>query len=91
MHVVAAFEWRDPLRSVFNGDTLANGRFVLVVVASIGLTFLASTLGGLQRILDTVALDGVQWRACLIAVVGYLMLSEIGKLVLRRVGREHAT
>ena len=34
MHIVAAFEWRDPTRSVFNSDTLANGRFNLLISVS---------------------------------------------------------
>ena len=47
------------------------------------LTFLATTIGGLQRMLDTVDLNGDQWRVCLIAVIGYLVLAEIGKFVFR--------
>ncbi len=39
-------------------------------------------------ILDTVLLDGHQWRACLIAVAGYLILAEVGKLILRRFHHE---
>ena len=38
---------------------------------------------GCNRIFDTVELDGDQWRACLIAVVGYLVLAELGKFILR--------
>ena len=68
LHIVAALEWRDPYRSVFNRDTIANGRFNLLMLAALVLTFLATTIGGLQRILDTVELDGDQWRVCLIAV-----------------------
>jgi hypothetical protein len=49
------------------------------------LTFLATTIGGLQRLLDTVELNGDQWRVCLIAVIGYLVLAEIGKFIFRHV------
>ena len=43
-----------------------------------------------QRILDTVELDGDQWRACLVAVVGYLVLAELGKFILRLIERRRS-
>ena len=43
LHIVAALEWRDPIRSVFNRDTIANGRFNLLMLAALALTFLATT------------------------------------------------
>jgi Ca2+-transporting ATPase len=88
MHVVAALEWRDPRRTVFNRDTVANGRFNLLMLGAIAMTFLVTTIGGLQRIFDTVQLNGDQWRVCLIAVISYLALAELGKFVLRRFDHE---
>jgi Ca2+-transporting ATPase len=85
LHIVAALEWRDPFRSILNWDTLANRRFNLLVLTSLALTFLVTTVDGLNRIFDTVDLNGDQWRACFIAVAGYFVLAEIGKLVIRRV------
>ena len=61
------------------------------MLAALALTFLATTIAGLQRILDTVELDGDQWRACLIAVIGYLVLAELGKFILRRIERRRAS
>ena len=90
LHIVAALEWRDPYRSIFHLDTFANGRFNLLMLAALALTFLATTINGLNRILDTVGLDGQQWRVCLIAVIGYLVLAELGKLLLRRFYHEGA-
>jgi Ca2+-transporting ATPase len=90
LHIVAAFEWRDPLRSIFTRDTIANGRFNLLVLAALALTLMATTITGLQRILDTVELDGDQWRACLVAVIGYLVLAELAKFGLRRIDRWRA-
>ncbi len=90
LHIVAALEWRDPMRSVFNRDTIANGRFNLLMVTALVLTFLATTIDGLQRILDTVDLDGQQWRVCLIAVIGYFVLAEFAKVVLRLIERRRA-
>ncbi len=34
LHIVAALEWRDPTRSVFHRDTIANGRFNLLMVTA---------------------------------------------------------
>jgi Ca2+-transporting ATPase len=84
LHIVAAFEWRDPYRSIFHLDTFANGRFNLLALTALVFTFLATTIDGINRMLDTVDLDGQQWRPCLIAVLGYLVLAELGKLILRR-------
>jgi Ca2+-transporting ATPase len=88
LHIVAALEWRDPYRSIFTMDTFANGRFNLLMLAALALTFLVTTIGGLQRIFDTVELDGQQWRVCFIAVAAYLVLAEVGKFVLRRFHHE---
>jgi Ca2+-transporting ATPase len=81
LHIAAALEWRDPTRSVFHRSTIANGRFNLLMVAALVLTLLVTTIPLLQRIFDTVDLDGDQWRVCLIVVVAYVVLAEIGKLV----------
>ena len=91
LHIVAALEWRDPFRSIFTWETFANRRFNLLMLAALVLTFLATTIGGLNTILDTVELDGHQWRACLVAVIGYLVLAELGKFVLRIIERRRAS
>jgi P-type Ca2+ transporter type 2C len=88
LHIAAALEWRDPSRSVFNRATIANGRFNLLMVTAVALTFLVTTIPGLQRIFDTVDLDGDQWRVCLLAVLAYLVLTELGKLALRLLDHE---
>jgi P-type Ca2+ transporter type 2C len=90
MHIVAALEWRDPYRSIFTRDTFANGRFNKLMLTALALTFLVTTINGLQRIFDTVDLDGDQWRVCFIAVAGYLVLAELGKFILRRVHFDEA-
>jgi P-type Ca2+ transporter type 2C len=88
LHIVTALEWRDPVRSIFNRDTIANGRFNILMLVALALTFLVTTVDGLERIFDTVELTGSQWRACFIAVVSYLALAELAKLILRRIDRE---
>jgi magnesium-transporting ATPase (P-type) len=90
LHIAAALEWRDPFRSVFNRNTIANGRFNILMLVALALTFLVTTVDGLERIFDTVELTGSQWRVCFVAVVSYLVLAELGKLVLRHIDREAA-
>ncbi|WP_340698818.1 HAD-IC family P-type ATPase [Cellulosimicrobium funkei] len=90
LHVVAALEWRDPRASILSSETLANGRFVVLLLASLGLTFLVTTLDGLQRIFGTVDLDGGQWGVCALVALAFLVLVELGKLVLRTVDRRRA-
>jgi Ca2+-transporting ATPase len=87
LHILAALEWRDPMRSVFHWDTLANRRFNLLILAAMLLTFLVTTIDGLQRIFDTVDLTQRQWGACFVAAAGYFVLAELGKLILRRLER----
>jgi P-type Ca2+ transporter type 2C len=84
LHIVAALQWRDPYQTIFRREAFANGRFNMFMLTAVALTLLVTTIGGLQRIFDTVDLDGDQWRVCLIAVAGYLAVAEIGKFVLRR-------
>jgi hypothetical protein len=43
-----------------------------------------TTIPLLERIFDTVDLTGDQWRVCLIVVVAYFAVAELGKLILRR-------
>ncbi|MFP3712804.1 cation-translocating P-type ATPase [Puerhibacterium sp. TATVAM-FAB25] len=87
LQVVAALEWRDPHASILSHETLANGRFVLLVVVVLALTFLVSTLDGLQRIFGTVELDGRQWGVCALVALAFLLVVELGKLALRVVER----
>jgi P-type Ca2+ transporter type 2C len=90
LHVAAALEWRDPRRSAFRRETIANGRFNLLMLAAVALTLLVTTVPLLQRIFDTVDLGGDQWRACLVALAAYVALTEAGKFVLRRLDPEAA-
>jgi Ca2+-transporting ATPase len=87
LHIAAALEWRDPERSIFSRSTIANGRFNLLVLGALALTFLATTIDGLNRMLDTVDLDGDQWRVCWIVVAAYVALAEIGKSLFKLTDR----
>jgi P-type Ca2+ transporter type 2C len=90
LHIAASLEWRNPLRTAFTRDTIANGRFNLLMLAALALTFLVTAIGALGRIFDTVELSGPQWRVCLVAVVAYVVLAEIGKILVRLVDPDGA-
>ena len=72
-----------PDRSVFRRGTFADGCFNLLLLYAVG-TLLVTTIRLLQRVFGTVDLTGDQWRVCLIAVAAFFVLSEIGKVILRR-------
>jgi Ca2+-transporting ATPase len=86
-HVVAAAEWRDLRRSVISHETVANGRFVSLVLLVLGLTVLVTSLPILQRLFGTTDLVPGQWGACLLVALGYLVWAEITRAVVRAAGR----
>jgi Ca2+-transporting ATPase len=86
MHVVAAREVREPLGTIFARYTIENRRFVQLIGASLVLTFLATELSFLQRILDTVSLTSTQWGVCLLGPIVFVAVAELGKVVDRRTG-----
>jgi Ca2+-transporting ATPase len=91
MHVAAALEAREPTGSVFKRYTIENRRFVQLIGAALVLTLLVTSLSPLQRIFDTVALTPEQWAICFVGPAGFLAISELGKLLERRLGRHDTT
>jgi Ca2+-transporting ATPase len=83
LHIAASLEWRDPAASIFRRETISNRRFNLLILTTIVLAFLATTFNGLERILGTTDLNPGQWGLCLLAPVVYIVLAELGKVLLR--------
>ena len=81
LHIVAAFEWRDPTRTVFTRESIANGRFNMLMLLAFAMAFLATTIPALRNLLDTIQLNDDQWRVCLIITIAYFVLAELGKLL----------
>jgi Ca2+-transporting ATPase len=77
VHVVVAAEWRDRFRSVLRAETVANARFVTLVLVVLGLTVLVTSIPLLQRLFGTTDLSPQQWGVCLLAVLGYLVVAEL--------------
>jgi Ca2+-transporting ATPase len=83
-NLVFSFTTRDDRRSVFSLDTFGDRMFVIASLASAAAAVLATQLGFLQRILDTVQLTGNQWLIGIGAALPIVAASEIRKLLLRR-------
>ena len=79
-----SFTARDELRSVFSLETFNDRTFLLTSALSVVAIILATELGFLQRVLDTVELTGDQWLICIGAGLTIVVASEIRKLLLRR-------
>ena len=87
VHVVVAAQWRDRYRSVLSAETVANGRFVTLVLLVVGLTVLVTSIPLLQRLFGTTDLSLDQWGVCLLAVLGYLVVSEVLRWAARLTSR----
>ena len=77
---------RDEWRTVFSLDTFNDRTFVVASLLSAVSIVLASELGFLQRVLDTVELTGRQWLICICAGLAVLVVSEIRKFAHARRG-----
>jgi P-type Ca2+ transporter type 2C len=76
---------RSEFGTFFNRDNLADRRQLGLYGLALLLTFLATELGFLQRILGTVSLFGnYQWLTCILLAVGLLLVDEVIKFFLRR-------
>jgi len=81
MNIAFALSTKDMQRSVFAEGVLADRTLVLTTIAALIITFVASELGLLQRLLGTVSLTFDQWIICLLVGFSILLFSEIRKLV----------
>jgi Ca2+-transporting ATPase len=87
LHIVAALEAREPTGTIFSRYTIANRRFVYLIVAALAATLLVTEIGFLQRIFDTVSLTSSQWGICFLGPIIYVVVLELIKLGDRHLGR----
>ena len=83
-NLVFSFTARDKVRSAFSLDTFNDRTFVVSSLLSAAAIILATELGFLQRVLDTVELTGNQWLICIGAGLAVVVASELWKFALRR-------
>jgi len=83
-NVFLSFTVKDELRSFFSVETFADRRLLKATGMSVVAIVLATSLGILQRILNTVSLSGKQWIVCILAAFSIVVASEIQKAIRRR-------
>ena len=84
MLVVAAFEARSDIETVFAVDTFNSSRMNLIALAEIAGAFLITQADFLQRLLGTAQLTAAQWGFAFLAAVVLLLGWEAGKWIARR-------
>lgn len=72
---------------MLRAETVANARFVTLVLVVVGLTVLVTSIPLLQRLFGTTDLSLQQWGVCLLAVLGYLVVAEVARWVARLAAR----
>ena len=84
MLVVAAFECRSEIGTVFNLDTFNSSQMNKIAVAEVAGAFLITQMDALRRLLGTVQLTAQQWGLALLAALVLLAGWELGKWIARR-------
>ncbi len=82
--IVFAYNTRDPNGSVFRRTTFSSPKLLWTAGIALLLTILATEMRLTQRILETTALNGMQWGICLIIAVSLLIVAEIVKFFTRQ-------
>jgi Ca2+-transporting ATPase len=88
-HVVAGYMARDQERTVFDRDSLPGATQLRRYGFALAAVVLATELGVLQRILETVFLERAQWALCVGVALTMVVAEELIKMTVRR--REDTT
>jgi Ca2+-transporting ATPase len=83
-NVFVGLSSRSETRSSLNREILSDRRQVMLYGITIILIILATTLGILQRILNTTELTADQWFQCIVVALSVLVVDEIIKFFMRR-------
>jgi P-type Ca2+ transporter type 2C len=75
---------RSETKTAFNRDIFHDRNQVLLYGIALGMTFLATELGFLQRIFGLTGLTGNQWLICIVFAIALLLVDEVIKVILRR-------
>ncbi|KPK11027.1 MAG: ATPase [Anaerolineae bacterium SG8_19] len=81
---------RSETNTAFNRDIFHDRNQVLLYALAFLMTFLATELGFLQRILGTTSLDGEKWLICIGLAFALLLVDEVIKFFLRRSRKQSA-
>ena len=89
LSVAMGLSARSETATAFNRDILHDRMQVVLYGAALLVTFLATELGFLQRLLGLTSLGGTEWLIIFGLALGLLLVDEVFKLFLRR-GRKQA-
>ncbi|RIK33723.1 MAG: ATPase, partial [Chloroflexi bacterium] len=78
-NVFVGLSSRSETRSAFNREILSDRRQVMLYGITIALIILATSLGVLQRFLNTTELSGDQWLLCIAVALSVLVVDEVIK------------
>jgi len=76
-----SLETADEHRTVFSSELLENPMLLKTTLLSVVTIILATELGLLQRVLDTVGLTLNQWGICIIVAAAIIVVAEVKKLL----------
>jgi P-type Ca2+ transporter type 2C len=88
MSVSMGLSARSETKSAFNRDIFQDRTQFMLYGIAVVVTYLATELGFLQRILGTVSLTGPQWLRCIAAALILLLIDEVVKFFMRRRGEK---
>jgi Ca2+-transporting ATPase len=80
-HLLFSLETADEDRTLFSSQLLENPMLLRTSALSVVTIVLATELGILQRILDTVSLGFDQWGVCVAVAASIIVLAEVKKLL----------
>ncbi|MBP1703589.1 MAG: cation-transporting P-type ATPase, partial [Chloroflexi bacterium] len=83
-NIVFGLSARSEKGTVFNRDNVSDRRQLGLYGLALLLTFLATELNFLQRILNTIPLSGDQWLLCIGVALALLLIDEVIKFFMRR-------
>ena len=84
----SSLETADEDASLFSGSILSNQPLLIGTGISILSIILATELGFLQRILETVSLSPDQWAICILVALSLIVVEEVRKLLKVKTGDE---
>jgi Ca2+-transporting ATPase len=79
--ILFAFETSDEEHSIFDTDRLPSATLLKAAGAALLATVVATELGLLQRILDTISLNLNQWAVCVLVSLSIVVVAEVRKLL----------
>jgi Ca2+-transporting ATPase len=86
VHIPFSLNLRHPTETIFRRETFSNRYLWMAYGWIVLILVLVTELGILQNIFDTEPLTRQQWKICFLAGLFFVVIGELSKLVLRKLG-----